>query len=214
MATSRIRIIHGIYKIIKDSDRENYSDPIKYKIESLYEVNHWNENIKNTIINIEKRNIEHGYGTIYYRSKNIDITLLSDHILEIRKNIEQEITNTKKGNRMFMSEQKELGQKFDDLKSRWDLLPWDEIEEVVDVLTSGAKKYQENNWKHVVPRSRYIAAGMRHFVARIKGGSGAKDPDSGYTHLSHAVCCMLFLMWGDRKETNKDKSTSDDSITI
>lgn len=94
----------------------------------------------------------------------------------------------------------ELGRKFDGDKPRWDLLPWDEVEEVVEILTFGAKKYEDDNWQHVFPRSRYIGAGMRHFVARIKGGRGAKDPESGKSHLAHSVCCLLFLMWGDKND--------------
>jgi hypothetical protein len=41
-------------------------------------------------------------------------------------------------------EEKELGQKFDNDKPRWELLPYKEVGEIVDVLTSGAKKYQDN----------------------------------------------------------------------
>lgn len=96
---------------------------------------------------------------------------------------------------------KKLGRKFDNSKNRWDLLPWAEVEEVVEILTFGAEKYEENNWQHVFPRSRYIAAGMRHFTARIKGEK--IDPESGKSHLAHAICCMLFIMWGDKNDVQE-----------
>ena len=100
-----------------------------------------------------------------------------------------------------VKEQKGLGRKFDDSKNRWDLLPWEEVEEVVQILTFGSKKYEDNNWQHVFPRSRYVAAGMRHFIAWIKGEK--IDPESGKSHLAHAVCCLLFLMWADKNDKPK-----------
>lgn len=48
-------------------------------------------------------------------------------------------------------------------KLRWDLLPIEEIEELVDILTKGAKKYADNSWQEL-PNGveRYKAALMRH----------------------------------------------------
>lgn len=91
------------------------------------------------------------------------------------------------------------GVKFDQKKDRWDLLPISEIRKVVKVLTYGADKYPEaDNWKRVPDhRNRYFAAAMRHITAWYDGE--ALDPDTGYSHLAHAICCLLFLMW---KESN------------
>ena len=36
---------------------------------------------------------------------------------------------------------------FQDGKLRWDLLPLEEIEDIVKVYTSGANKYGENTWQ-------------------------------------------------------------------
>lgn len=91
-----------------------------------------------------------------------------------------------------------LGVKHDTGKSRWDLLPWGPIGDVVKVLTWGVtvKGYPENNWKNVEsPEPRYFAAAMRHLVAWNTGEK--KDPESGYSHLAHAMCCLLFLLWFD-----------------
>jgi len=92
------------------------------------------------------------------------------------------------------------GVKYDGDKPRWELLMehlGPEVESVVRVLTHGAAKYpSDDNWKHVEPlRGRYLGALMRH-VAAWAGGE-VTDPESGEPHLAHAVCCALFLMWGD-----------------
>jgi hypothetical protein len=88
------------------------------------------------------------------------------------------------------------GRKFDAGKLRWDLLPWREVREVVDVLTQGAAKYEPNNWQ-VVPdaRNRYFAAAQRHILAWW--GGEERDPEMHTHHLANAVCCLLFLMWFD-----------------
>jgi len=89
--------------------------------------------------------------------------------------------------------------KYDKDKPRWDLLPMEQLEDVVDVLTSGAKKYADDNWKTVKPmRPRYFAAFMRHVIAWWNGE--IKDSETGKSHLAHAICCLLFLMWGDDQE--------------
>ncbi len=89
----------------------------------------------------------------------------------------------------------DIGNKFDSSKPRWDLLPWNELEEVVKVITFGAAKYSDNNWKKVSPKERYLAAAFRHLSARAKGNQ--KDPETGLPHLAHCICCLLFLMWHD-----------------
>lgn len=77
-------------------------------------------------------------------------------------------------------------------KARWDLLPIKPIEEVVEVLTAGAVKYSENGWMHISnPKERYFAALMRHIVAWREGKT--IDPESGKSHLIHAICNLLFL---------------------
>lgn len=52
------------------------------------------------------------------------------------------------------------------MKRRWDLIPYEALGHVVDVLTHGAKKYAPDNWQHVAGwRERYFAAAMRHVTA-------------------------------------------------
>lgn len=88
------------------------------------------------------------------------------------------------------------GVKFDGEKPKYDLVPWEEFEDTVAVLTFGAKKYAPDNWKKVPgARCRYIAAAFRHLVARARGET--IDPESGRPHTAHAICCLLFLAWFD-----------------
>lgn len=94
------------------------------------------------------------------------------------------------------------GKKYDQEKLRFDLLPWAEIEDIVQVLTLGAAKYDEDNWKQVANgKRRYFAAAHRHLAAHESGE--LNDSETGLPHLAHATCCLLFLAWIDKQETNE-----------
>jgi hypothetical protein len=85
------------------------------------------------------------------------------------------------------------GRKDDSGKRRFDLMPWNALAEVADVLTFGALKYDDNNWQKVPnPRTRYFAAAQRHLHAWRMGQFA--DPETGRSHLAHAACCILFLL--------------------
>ena len=85
------------------------------------------------------------------------------------------------------------GVKFDKDKPQWSLLPFKALREVVDVLTYGAKKYAPDNWKKVPSaKQRYIDAGFRHFTAYAAGEK--LDPETGKSHIAHAICCLLYLL--------------------
>jgi len=90
------------------------------------------------------------------------------------------------------------GTKYDGEKLQWSLLPFDVLTDVVAVLMMGAKKYSPDNWKYVKPSIRYFDAAIRHLIA---WKSGEKyDVESGKNHLAHAICCLIFLLWGDQHE--------------
>lgn len=92
------------------------------------------------------------------------------------------------------------GIKHDEGKLRWDLLPFEHIEEVVRVLTHGAKKYSGDNWKHVPdPKNRYFAAAMRHITAWRKGERFDADSNNNL-HLAAVIANILFLMHFDKEE--------------
>ena len=85
------------------------------------------------------------------------------------------------------------GLKFDQGKPRWDLVPYEALSSVVDVLTHGSKKYGDHNWRLVENwEDRYFAAAMRHLVAYQTGD--VFDDETHLPHLAHAACCILFLL--------------------
>jgi len=86
------------------------------------------------------------------------------------------------------------GIKYDDDKLRYDLLPFEAIDEVVKVLNYGAKKYAPNSWQKLDDGiERYTAALLRHISAWRQGE--ANDKESGLPHLSHILCNAMFLVY-------------------
>lgn len=84
------------------------------------------------------------------------------------------------------------GRKDDSGKNRVDLLPVDALEEVSKVLTFGARKYADRNWEKGMAWSRVYGACIRHLWAFWRGEE--TDPESGLSHLAHAMCCVMFLL--------------------
>lgn len=93
-------------------------------------------------------------------------------------------------------EPQSTGQKYDDNKPRFHLMPRLAEQEVVCVLTYGAQKYNEHNWRKVKPlNDRYYSAARRHMQAFLNGEQ--RDKESGHHHLAHAACCVLFMLEHD-----------------
>lgn len=91
-----------------------------------------------------------------------------------------------------------VGIKHDQEKNRWDLVPWEALNEIVRVFTFGAKTYGEGNWKHVTNKhNRYFSAAMRHMIAWRNGE--ILDPQTGRHHLAHAAVNLIFLIWTDKR---------------
>tara|TARA_R110000868_G_scaffold7545_1_gene40623 strand:- start:998 stop:1273 length:276 start_codon:yes stop_codon:yes gene_type:complete len=89
------------------------------------------------------------------------------------------------------------GIKYDTDKRDFTLLPWDSVEQIVQVLEFGAQKYSRDNWRYVEDaKHRYTKAALRHMIAYTKGE--VDDPESGMPHLAHLGCCLLFLMELDK----------------
>ena len=85
--------------------------------------------------------------------------------------------------------------KADSGKLRWSLMPFEQLKQVVSVLMKGAEKYSPDNWKKCDDIERYKDALMRHVVAYVSGDK--IDKEFGFSHLAHAICNCLFLMWFD-----------------
>ena len=95
------------------------------------------------------------------------------------------------------------GTKHDGEKPDYSLLSFHALDELVKVLTYGAKKYSRDNWKAVPDfHHRYLAAALRHIGAHARGEE--RDPETGYLHLSHAVASLMFIV--EDKHTNGDSN--------
>jgi len=96
------------------------------------------------------------------------------------------------------------GIKYDGEKPRMHLLPPKAILEVARVLTFGAKKYDEDNWKKLENlQTRYTSAALRHIFAEMSGE--ALDSDSELYHEAHAICCLLFKLEAKLNEKSSEE---------
>lgn len=84
------------------------------------------------------------------------------------------------------------GNKFDQGKPRIELIPRSALLEEAAVLTFGAQKYDDDNWRGGMAWRRLIGAALRHTLAFADGED--LDPESGLSHLAHARCCLGFLI--------------------
>lgn len=94
-------------------------------------------------------------------------------------------------------------QKQDVGKLRYDLVPFDALDKVVEVLTIGAAKYEPNNWlrdSEVKDIVRYEAALLRHMSEHMQGR--LIDEESGQEHIAHVACNALFIL-GLREKFNE-----------
>lgn len=90
--------------------------------------------------------------------------------------------------------------KYDKGKLRYDLIPPCVLKDLATIMTYGAEKYGENNWKECTPEEscRYVAAMFRHFESWRSGEK--KDPESGRSHLAHALTNITFLLFLEKQE--------------
>jgi len=98
----------------------------------------------------------------------------------------------------------EQAKKNDDGKPRVDLVPFDAIEAAGEVLAFGAKKYDAWNWTQGTGLAwhRLARAALSHLGKWAMGED--KDPESGLSHLAHALCCLLFLVTYERRKHGVD----------
>jgi hypothetical protein len=84
------------------------------------------------------------------------------------------------------------GIKNDQEKVRTDLLPPEFCLAVSEILTFGAKKYADENWRAGISYKRVIGAVLRHLYTWMVGKDN--DNESGKSHLWHAACNLCFLI--------------------
>lgn len=87
-------------------------------------------------------------------------------------------------------------------KLRWDLLDWDVIQELVEIMDHGARKHKPWDWLIGAPYSVYFAALCRHLFAWW--GGQTLDPDSGKNHLCHVMACAMILVSYQKRMLGND----------
>jgi len=95
------------------------------------------------------------------------------------------------------------GKKYDGGKPQMHLLPSKAIQEVGDVLTFGAIKYGEHNWKKLDNlQNRYTSAALRHIFQSMEE---ELDEETGCHHEAHAICCLLFKLEAKLEARSKEE---------
>ena len=80
-----------------------------------------------------------------------------------------------------------------DDKLRWELLPLEDIEDIVKVYTEGAKKYGPDRWQNLPDGiRRYKAALLRHLVEFDKGNE--IDEETGCRHLAQVAWNAIAML--------------------
>lgn len=103
-----------------------------------------------------------------------------------------------------MSESK----KFDNDKLPMGLTDPEFDKALAEVLQFGAKKYAPESWKKLEgAEQRYMDALLRHINAHRRGEYA--DSESGLSHLAHAACNLMFLMYFER-EAHKTRLTEEE----
>lgn len=83
-------------------------------------------------------------------------------------------------------------QKKDGGKLPMQLIPGEIFTALASVLGFGAKKYRPRGWEAGMDYSRLYGAALRHLNSWFHRDE--KDPETGFSHLWHAACCVTFLL--------------------
>lgn len=81
--------------------------------------------------------------------------------------------------------------RYNEGKTRYDLVPTFAHEQLAKTLTVGADKYGDVNWRKGLSWSSMLGSLERHLVAIKKGED--YDPETGLLHSAHLMCNAAFL---------------------
>lgn len=88
---------------------------------------------------------------------------------------------------------KEEALKFDNGKPDLSQVTLELVTELAKVRMFGEKKYARDNWKKGFKVTRSLSAALRHIFRFLSGET--LDPESGLSHLAHAVACLEHALW-------------------
>ena len=77
-----------------------------------------------------------------------------------------------------------------DRKPRFDLIPFEFLESVAEVLTRGAARYGPYNWKR--GRKDFFLDAWNHAYVHLQK---FKEGDRSEDHLAHLACNVAFMVW-------------------
>ncbi len=78
-------------------------------------------------------------------------------------------------------------------KLKWSLVPQSALIPMVRVLEFGAQKYAPYNWMKGLSITETCESLKRHLDSFLEGED--IDPESGISHIGHIQCNALFLSW-------------------
>ena len=94
------------------------------------------------------------------------------------------------------------GIKHDDGKPRMELLSWVALREMAQVLSFGANKYSDHNWRAGFKWTRLVGAALRH-IHKWNDGEDL-DEETKLSHLAHAAVEIMFLLEHEAKKLGED----------
>ena len=92
-------------------------------------------------------------------------------------------------------------------EERYDLLPFDALDEVTRVYAAGARKYADDNWLKGYSWRLSLGALLRH-ISKFMCGEDF-DPETGCHHMAHAAWhCLTILTFYLRDLGTDDRKPS------
>lgn len=139
--------------------------------------------------------VKHGLRCIVELEQGLIISMFITNSLNNvnQKDMEQGNNESKKNDRL-------------DDKLRWELLPLEDLEDIVKVYTAGAKKYGPNTWQNLPDGyNRYKAAFFRHLLEHEKGNW--LDEETGSIHLAQCVWNAIAMLHIAKQNMKNNENT-------
>lgn len=98
----------------------------------------------------------------------------------------------------------EKAMRYNEGKLNWELVDWNSLEPMVEVLMFGAEKYAPDNWKKPMDPQKILESLFRHYKAisnALKESDYTdrelmlNDPESTLPHVGHLLCNAMFLCY-------------------
>jgi len=83
--------------------------------------------------------------------------------------------------------------RFNEGKMAWELVDFESLKPLVEVLMFGATKYSKDNWKKGQAITELLGSLFRHIIAFQNGED--LDEESGKSHIGHAMCNLMFIQY-------------------